>query len=282
MISRLTLLLKGKVILAIVGTVLVAGGGTTIAVAATGAKVSIPLVSQATSSMHQSTSTSSTAIASSGQDSSHHDGQQAEGTVRNINSSHSSFTLTPVNGADVTVVVNTQTEFEGGLSDFTALKVGLQVEVTGTRQTDGSLLATKVEGQNESANNNQNNNQDENELSGSVMTIDATDSSFVLKLSDSTIKTIEVSPSTEFDGDGNFQSFSDLKVGQSVEVEGNLQSNGTIAATKVHREDSGSSSDDSGGSNGGDHGNGSGSGDGGGASGGNGSSTPGPSGTSDH
>jgi hypothetical protein len=277
MISRLALLLKGKVILVIVGTVLVAGGGTTIAVAATGAKVSIPLVSQATSSVHQADSTSSAATASHGQDISQNDGHQAEGTVSSINSGHSSFTLTPEHGADVTVVANAQTEFEGGLSDFTALKVGLHVEVTGTKQPDGSLLATKVEGQNESANNNQINNQDENGLSGTVMTIEVTDSSFVLKLSDSTTKTIEVSANTEFDGDGNFQSFSDLKVGQSVEVEGNLKSNGTIAATKVHLEANGSSSDNgSGGSNGGGSGNGSGSGDGGSTAGGNGSSIPSP------
>jgi len=96
------------------------------------------------------------------------------------------------------------------------------------------------------------------------MSLDASNSSFVLKLSNGMTKTIEVSSKTEFDGDGHFQSFSDLTAGQLVEVEGNLRSNGNIAATKVHREDNGSSGDGSGGSNGGDTGNG--------------SSTPSPSG----
>jgi hypothetical protein len=267
MISRLTLLLKGKVLLAIVGALLVAGGGTTIAVAATGAKLSIPLVSQASSSVHQDDSTSSTSTALDSQNSSHHDGQQAEGKVSSINSGHSSFTLTPEHGSVVTVVVNAHTEFEGGLRDFTGLKVGLDVEVTGTPRTDGSILATKVEGQDENANEKENNDQDE--LTGTIMSLDAANSSFVLKLAAGTTKTIEVSASTEFDGDGDFQRFSDLKVGQAVQVEGNLQSNGTLAATKVHREDNVS---------GGDSGSGSGSGDGG-SSGGNGaSSTPTPDG----
>jgi hypothetical protein len=229
MISRLTLLLKGKVLLAIVGTLLVAGGGTTIAVAAAGAKVSIPLVSRTSSSVHQDDSSSTASTDSDGQDSSHHDGQQADGAVSSINSGQSSFKVTPEHGADISVVVNAQTEFKGELRDFTGLKVGLQVQVTGTKQPDGSLLATRVEGQ------------DEHELTGTIMSLDAAKSSFVLKLAGGTTRTIEVSANTEFEGDGDFQRFSDLKVGQSVQVEGNLQSNGTLAATKVRREDNASS-----------------------------------------
>jgi lysyl-tRNA synthetase class II len=272
MISRLTLLLKGKMLVAILGTLVVAGGGTTIAVAASGAKVSLPLVTQTSSSEHHGDS-SSTGNSSDSQDSSHTDGQQAEGTISSIDSGHTSFKLTPEHGDAVNVVVNAQTEFEGGLPDFSGLKVGLHVEVTGGRQTDGSLLATKVEGQDENANDNQNenDNQDEHELNGTIMSIDATSSTFVLKLSDGSTATIAVSTKTEFDGDGDFQHFSDLKVGQSVEVEGNLQTNGTVAATKVHPEGT-SSSSDGGGSNGSDNGGGSGSSGDGGNSGGSGSS----------
>jgi hypothetical protein len=271
MISRVALLLKGKVLLAIVGTVIVAGGGTTIAVAATGAKVAIPLVSQASSSSgHETDSTAAAVTGSEGHDSSsRHDGQQAEGTVSKIDSSNSSFTLAPEHGAVLIVLVNAHTEFEEGLRDFSGLTVGLQIEVTGTQQTDGSLLATKVEAQDENANENENNEQDENKLNGTVMSIDAADSSFVLQLSDGTTKTIEVSSKTEFDGDGDFQAFSDLKVGVTVEVEGNLQSNGSIMATKVHREDNVS---------GNGSGSGSGGSDGGGTGGENASSTPTPSG----
>jgi hypothetical protein len=283
MISRLTLLLKGKmVVAAILGTLVVAGGGTTIAVAASGAKVSLPLITHTSSSEEHSASTP-TGNASEGNDNRQNDGQQAEGTVSSIDSGHNSFQLAPEHGDPVTVVVKAQTEFEGGLRDFSALTVGLHVDVSGTRQTDGSLLATKVEGQDENADNNQNENDDQNEreLTGTIMSIDATSSTFVLKLSDGTTRTIAVSAKTEFDGDGDVQSLSDLKVGQSVEVEGNLQSNGTVAATTVHREDS-SSSGDGGGSNGGDSGSGSGGGDGGTTTGGSGSSSSGTSGSGGH
>jgi hypothetical protein len=279
MFSKLTLLLKGKIVAAaILGTLVVAGSGT-IAVAASGAKLSLPLASQTSSSEHHGAS-SPTVNSSQGNDNNRqNNGQPAEGTVSSIDSGHTSFTLTPEHEAPVSVVVNAQTEFEGGLRDFSSLKVGLHVEVSGTRQTDGSLLATKVEEQDE--NDDQNDDRNERELNGTIVSIDVTTSTFVLKLSDGSSTTIAVSATTEFDGDGSFQSFSDLKVGLSVQVEGNLQANGTLAATKVHREDS-SSLGDGGGSNGGDNGSGSGSGDGGTPTSGSGSSSSDTSGSGGH
>jgi hypothetical protein len=248
MLGKLTLLLKSKLAVAALGTILVAGGGTAVALASTGAHV--PLVSQAQTS--QSNDNDASDDHGNAQGNSQNDGQQVEGAIKSIDAGHSSFVLTPAQGAAVTVVVNAQTVFEEGLGGFSDLKVGLQIEAKGTRQADGSLLATKIEGQNENANENE--AQDENELKGTIGSINAANSTFVLQLAGGATKTVQVSAQTEFDG--GFHSFADLKAGMSVEVRGNLQADGTLAATRVQSEDA-HSGDDHGGS-------GSGSNDGGG------------------
>ncbi len=262
MLGKLILLLKSKLALAVVGTVLVAGGGATVALASTGAHV--PLVAQAQTSQSIDNDASDDHGGAQKNDG---NGQQVEGSISSIDAGHTSFMVTPAQGTAVTVVVNAQTVFEEGLQNFAGLKVGMDVEAKGTRQADGSLLATKVEGQNENANENEaqdeneNEAQDENEneLKGTIGSIDAGHSTFVLQVAGNATKTVVVSPQTVFDGGLN--KFSDLKTGMSVEVKGNLQSDGTLAATRIKSEDA-SSGDEHGGS--GSGGSGSGSDDGGG------------------
>lgn len=237
MLGKPMLLLKSKLAVATLGTVLVAGGGATLAMAATGAHV--PLVSQAHSQAQQASDASDDH--GNAQENSQNDSQQVEGSISSIDASHSSFVVTPAQGTAVTVVVNAQTVFEEGLQNLAGLKVGLPVEAKGTRQADGSLLATKVEGQN--ANENEAQDENENELKGTVGSINATNSTFVLQLAGGATKTVQVSAQTEFDG--GLRKFSDLKSGLSVEVRGNLQSDGTLAATRLQSEDA---------SSGGDHG----------------------------
>jgi hypothetical protein len=277
MLGRLALLAKSKLVVVVVGTMLVAGGGTTAALAASGTHLQLPLVLQGQSQTPQDNDAASKDDHQSNQGNqttqqgkNHDDGQQVEGTVSSIGTGHSTFVLTPEQGSPVTVEVNGQTVFDEGLSAFGSLKVGLHVEVKGTRQSDGSLLATKIEGQSEAADDNQGQNDvrdnQENELIGTVVGIDTGKASFVLKLTDGTTTTVMVSPNTEFDG--GFETVADLKAGDLVQVTGNLQSDGSVAATRVHREDS-TSGDDHGGS--GSTGTGGGSGDGSGGSGGSGS-----------
>ena len=55
-----------------------------------------------------------------------------------------SFTLTKAEGTSVTIAVNSSTKYEG-LSGFSALAVGDIVEVDTATQSDGSLLALRVE-----------------------------------------------------------------------------------------------------------------------------------------
>jgi hypothetical protein len=252
MLGKPILLLKSKLALAVVGTVLVAGGGTAVALASTGAHV--PLVSQAQTSQSIDNDASDDPGGAQKQDG---NSQQVEGSISSIDAGHTSFVVTPAQGTAVTVVVNAQTVFEEGLQNFAGLKVGMDVEAKGTRQADGSLLATN-------ANEAQDENENESELKGTIGSIDAGHSTFVLQVAGNATKTVQVSAQTEFD-DG-LSKFSDLKTGMSVEVRGNLQSDGTLAATRIKSEDA-SSGDDHGGSGSGSSGSGgsgSGSDDGGG------------------
>jgi hypothetical protein len=106
-------------------------------------------------------------------------------------------------------------------------------------------------------NRGEGNDRDENrhDLTGTITSIDTSNSSFVLTQCDGTTRTVTVSTKTRFEDEP--RSFKDLKVGLSVEVEGNLQSNGTFTATSVHREQNDSNDDhdgsDSGGSDDGNH-----------------------------
>lgn len=57
-----------------------------------------------------------------------------------------SFTITPaMNGQPLTFQVNSSTHFEDGLAQFSDLKSNMMVKVDAVTQSDGSLLATKVE-----------------------------------------------------------------------------------------------------------------------------------------
>ena len=244
MLGKLALLLRRRLALAILGTVLVVAAGTTAVLAASGAP--LPLVGQST----QHSGNDANDDHGGSQNVNHNDGQQAEGTIKSINAGQSSFVLTPEHGADVTVVVNGQTIFEEGVKNFASLAVGQHIEVKGTRQADGSLLAAKIEGQNVNDDANDDQNANEREMRGTVSSVNAAGSTFVVKLSDGSTTTVHVSSATAFDG--GFSSFADLKVGMAVEVRGNLQADNSVAATRVHREDDGSGDDHSGNTGSGD------------------------------
>jgi hypothetical protein len=273
MFAKLAVLLHSKIALAIIGGLFVAGTGGVIATAATG-QTPLTLVANATrlgsAGAHSDTGDNKQDDHSKDQGKS---GQSAhlEGTITSLGSS--TFVLSGLHENDednggqhdanddhgtptadattaatsVTVTVNAQTKFEGVAKTFDGLKVGMNVEVQGARQADGSVLASQVESGGADAQNNDERQENEQELSGTVLSVGV--DSFTLK-TDHGNKTITVSKSTVFDG--GLPSLSDLKVGKLVEVKGTLQSNGSIAATRVHGEDSGSggSGDNSGSGNG--------------------------------
>jgi hypothetical protein len=63
-----------------------------------------------------------------------------EGPISSVNATAQTFVV-----LGHTVVVNAETSFDNSLGDFTALVVGLQVEVNGMPDATGNIIATRVE-----------------------------------------------------------------------------------------------------------------------------------------
>ena len=138
----------------------------------------------------------------------------------------------------LTVNVNADTKFEGVTKSFADLKAGMQAEVGGASQSDGSFLAAKVEASNgNDAENDDDDTHQEAEVSGAVSTVGAT--SFTFK-GEHGYSTITVSNTTTFVG---VKGIADLKSGMRVEVKGVKRSDGSIAAQHVQTDDGGHSGD---------------------------------------
>jgi small nuclear ribonucleoprotein (snRNP)-like protein len=168
-------------------------------------------------------------------------GEEFKGTVGSVDGSSASFGLKLADGSTRQVITNAQTAFEGTLHSFDDLATGQRVEVKGAVQADNSILASSVEGENEA------NVEDEGEVEGTGSVLAVGSASFVMQLGARQV-TVIVSSSTEFDG--GLHGIADLKVGMLVEMKGQLQSNGSITASRVHGEDGHDGGDDHGGSSG--------------------------------
>ncbi|HEY7340324.1 MAG TPA: DUF5666 domain-containing protein [Ktedonobacterales bacterium] len=118
-------------------------------------------------------------------------------------------------------------------------------------QTPSSAHHHSDDGSHDDHGNLQNANHDDgHEAEGTITSIDAAESRFVVKTEHNASVTVVVNTATVFT-DG-LHSFGDLKTGMSVEVDGNVQPNGTLIATKVHGDSDGpddDKSDDHGGDN---------------------------------
>ncbi len=152
---------------------------------------------------------------------------QAQGTVQSVDSGSMSFTVQESDGSVVTVDTDSSTMFEmgGQPASFSDLAVGQTVEVEGTAQSDGSILASQV-----------NIEVEETEVSGTVQSIDSGSMSFTVQESDGTMVTIDTNSSTVFRMGNQSASFTDLAVGDSVEVTGITQADGSVLASRVNIE----------------------------------------------
>jgi uncharacterized protein DUF5666 len=190
---------------------------------------------------------------------------ELKGTIDAVASGQSAFVLKLADGTLKTIIVSNQTEFEGSLHGIGDLAKGQQVEVKGSTQTDGTIVAASVEAENEAENEPQQNEPEQGdgsavELMGTISLLDGAHASFTLKLADGTTRLIVTTGQTEFDG--GFSGFADLKIGMWVEVRGAIQHDGSLLAARVHREDDGGSTSGSSGSSGSSGGSGSGDGSG--------------------
>ncbi|PWT78932.1 MAG: hypothetical protein C5B60_00435 [Chloroflexi bacterium] len=222
MLSKALLLVNGKVAAAALGVVLVGGVGAATVAAAAGANV--PVLSGI---IGHSTTKDTGSDASS-----HAHSISVEGVLTGYNAGGNTISVIEHGDKSATTIdVNSKTEVNGdrasSLKDLSKV-IGHKVEAQVTKQKSGALLAWKVTV--EAATGDQGQGQ-QVELQGTVTSIGS--SSFVIKLADGSSKTVTVSSATHYSGRGN--SPSHLKVGDTVNVHGTVQSNGSVAADTVEQ-----------------------------------------------
>jgi hypothetical protein len=180
---------------------------------------------------------------------------ELEGTVGAI--SGTSFVLMTRTGP-VTIQTNSATVFrkEDGPATFADIKTGGKVEVEGTRQNDGSVLASRV-------NIEGGDDQERTKTPTGIATTTTTattpqptrtptptrtpelegaglegtvgninGSSFVLMTRSGPV-TIQTNSATQFRNDDNPATFADIKTGSEVEVEGTSQPDGSVLASRI-------------------------------------------------
>jgi Domain of unknown function (DUF5666) len=189
MFAKIVVLLHSKVAVAIVGGLLVAGTGGVVTTAATG-QTPMALIANAThlgnAGAHNNSDDhskddhsndqgkngqnahvegtiaslgSSSFVLTVGHDNDESNENDENGEQHDANDDHGTPTASPstttTTPTTVNVTVNEQTKFEGVAKAFGDLKVGMQVEVQGARQTDGSVLASQVESGGDDAQDNE-------------------------------------------------------------------------------------------------------------------------------
>jgi Domain of unknown function (DUF5666) len=130
------------------------------------------------------------------------------------------------------VVTNASTQFKDARCE--ALQGNSEVEVKGTRQSDGSILAASVEGDDEDENENENEDRNEAELKGAIAAGSIGGSCAASNLSFRVGSTlVKTNASTQFKD----AACASLKAGDSVEVKGARQADNSVLATRVERKE---------------------------------------------
>lgn len=154
------------------------------------------------------------------------------GVIASVNTTAFSFVLAPLSGgADVTIVVSPHTEFRGALRQLSDLRTGMTVSVQEGDTRDGTLEAVEIEDDRAGDATEQASVGQQARFDGTVASIGAATSSFQLQLAGGALKTVLISPQTEFEG--GLSHFASLTKGQRVSVKGALQADGAIAAASV-------------------------------------------------
>lgn len=126
----------------------------------------------------------------------------------------------------VSVLTDARTEIKRGHARIAVAKIqlGETAKVEGAQQPDGSVLAREIKLSGQGVNG------DEIELEGVIDSISAP--SLVVSG-----RTVVTDANTKFKGKGHIESLADLSVGDAVEVEGVANSDGSIQAHEIKREE---------------------------------------------
>lgn len=237
MLTKALAVVKTKAALAVLGVVLVGGGGTA-AYAATGHD--LPIIGT-----HATAAETETADADHNDDSNHAHTKAFEGVLKAYNSGASTISvLTDDSKTPTTITVNSKTKVNGEhantLADLSK-NIGHKVEVQADKQSNGSYVAWKVtvqgladaEGKDTGSTDGKSSDGSQHAavtaMAGKVTSVGA--NSFVIQLADGKTATVVVNTSTQYKGSAH--AFADIKVGEYVAAAGTTQSDGTFLATDV-------------------------------------------------
>lgn len=247
MLSKVALLVKSKVAIAVLG-VLVAGTGGTAALAATGHLPNLPVLPNVTQTAHSQQN-----AGNSNDNSNHGHTVSIEGTLEAYDATAKTISVRADNATtDTTVGVNDQTNVNGAkatqLSDLTA-NIGHKVQVQATKQDDGSLVAWKITVEGATGDHGQGSNS-RHDIAGTITSVTAT--GFVVKTATGDTVTVVVNAQTTFAGVANV--LAKVKTGMHVEVHGTTQPDGSLLAESVRiAADGGQGSGQGGGNSGSGH-----------------------------
>lgn len=221
LIAKMAAIIRTKAAVALVAAVLVVGGGSAVALAATHGNPG-QLLSGFAAPTHDAHGTPQ------GDQGDQGDHASAEGTLTKYvapsGGALGSVTVKKADGTSATFAVNSDTRVNGthanSLEDLPGV-VGSQVQVQAQTQSDGSELATKITVQG-SANSV--------ELHGTVASVNAAGKTFLLT-TDSGAVTVTVTSDTKFSHDTS--GLAGLQTGARVNVQGVKQSDGSIVASHI-------------------------------------------------
>lgn len=157
-----------------------------------------------------------------------HAGEEIEGLIQAIDATRLTVLDQRLGAVVVKVTATTVIAHGDTLIALSDLKVGQRVHVKALLQADNSYSATEIQLQDQNVGGHR-------EVSGSVASVDAGEKSFVVS-SGAVLIPIRTNQSTRFHKRGSQASFSDVTVGAMVDVNGILQSDGSVLATKVEIE----------------------------------------------
>ena len=161
-----------------------------------------------------------------------HPGEEIEGIIQTLDAAGGSLTIADARLGTVAVTIDDSTVIRKGETPWTAaqLAVGMRVHIKASIGADGSYTAAEIIVQDDGSDDG-----GETEVAGTVLSIDPAAMTFTIDTGDANV-TVATDAATEWHGH-DLGGLADLHLGDSVEVEGTTQTDGSVLARSVAVED---------------------------------------------
>ena len=136
------------------------------------------------------------------------------------------LTISTTAGQTLTITVNVTGGQEDGHLTFSSLRVGANIQVHGTTQADMSVLDKTIQLQDSTGDDG-----GEAELKGKIQSINTGAGTLVVGG-----KTVATDSKTRIRRDDKTLTLMDLKVNDSVDIQGTTRTDGTVLATEINVE----------------------------------------------